>query len=89
VTFKHAPAEGDKPFELEGSYYRGTASIKGTVDPKTRTMTGTFQETTTRGKIRLVLSADNSCIEGHYGFQGPMQDDPIDTYAWPMTRKTP
>jgi hypothetical protein len=87
LKISHPPVADDKPFTLQGTYYNGAGVIQGTVDPKTRTMTGTFKETISRGKIRLVISEDNQRITGHYGFQSATQDDPIDTYSWDMTRK--
>lgn len=87
VKLSHEPVAEGKPFELRGTYYNGKGTIKGMVDPKTRTLLGTFDETSARGKIRLVISQDNKSITGHYGYQYPMQEDAIDSYSWDMTRK--
>lgn len=89
VTFKHAPATGDQPFELEGEYtFHGKGVIQGTVDPLTRTFKGRFQETATQGgRLVLTLSPDGNSITGWYDYQSEAFDVSQPQLSWNMTRR--
>lgn len=69
VTLTHAPPNGDQPVELTGTYtLNGPASIRGTLDPKTRTFRGRFIQTAQEGRLQLTLSEDGKSIIGWYDY---------------------
>jgi hypothetical protein len=85
-TLTQAPAAPDKVFEVKGLYCGGQGSLTGMVDPKTRTMNGTFLDTASvDGTIRFVLQPDGQRIVAHYGYG----KEPTGKRSLTLTRKGP
>ncbi len=84
VTFQHGPISAPLPGPVNGTYYNGTGTIEGTVDPVTRQFIGIFHESSgMSGRIELKLSEDNAAISGTYVYA----KNPDQKYDWIMTRK--
>lgn len=83
VSFRHLPAHGNEPLEVHGRYHNDTHCIDGLIDPKTRTLTGTFGNCGRPwGNLKLVQSTDGQRIQGRYA-----QDFTSElTMVWNMTR---